>query len=171
MFLLVLAPFYTLSLAQSSLPTVMPIDRTKNITNRWKVMGPELRRTGGANPRIGASFSLFRSYYEPCPEDEFSEGMRVYPCGWLVPNNPIACSGDPSGNTTNQWHTCTQYPKAVEGEQQVLPERQKWLRWRVFDLEESVMPPNPMPGYGVSDSLSPFLNVKFEFVNGVPEVL
>jgi hypothetical protein len=140
--------------AQSDQPELTYIDAAKYPMNRWKIMGMTFKKSMISNStRLGASFTLYRSYYEPCPKTEFEEGMRMFPCGWLIPDHPIACSSE-STIGKGDWHTCVRYPEAVEGEESVPLERQKWLRWRIEDLKEGAN--------------ATFQSVRIVFANGLP---
>jgi len=155
--LLILTLYFVISLtvAQSSQPDLTYIDAAKYPMNRWKIMGMTFRKTQTSNnkPVLGASFTLYRSYFVPCPKSEFEEGMRMFPCGWLIPDHPIACSSETTIGK-GDWFSCDRYLEVVAGEEMVPLERRRWLRWRIEELKE------------VANAT--FQSVRVVFANGLP---
>jgi hypothetical protein len=119
--------------------------------NVWKIGALSLTRLNTKSlPAMTAGFNIYRSYWQPCPEN----GVNLLPafCGWITSDQHLNCSSD--GKSTNGWLSCEQNPysrcphEAVEKDMQ-------WIKWRLFDLEEN---PNTLA----------FSQVKMQFVHGVP---
>jgi len=72
--------------------------------------------------------------------------------------------GSLSVSELSEFHTCTSYLHAAEGEESVPENTQKWLRWRLYDLEEG---PSQPPVDGAFGGLARFKTVKMEIFNGI----
>jgi hypothetical protein len=153
--------------------------------NQWEIEGLMIHRWDKPKlPKLGATFWLFRSYTVACDKKgTLNLGSWLLlgkPCGYFIPDQPVQCSDgvkmdSPRAdsmwksplNTTNCWSTCNTYPRAVEGECEFPEENKRWLKWRVFDLEEKDPStiPEPKPYYPRE---TPFPSAKLEILNGVP---
>lgn len=97
---------------------------------------------------------------------------------WTVRNNPLLCEGgtsiqpnedDPdwTPKTNITWFTCDKYVREVTGDEYVLEENKKWLKWRIFDLEERKFDPDEL--MSTEDQLrQAFRSAKLEIFNAVP---
>ena len=143
--------------------------------NQWEIEEIALLRWNRSNsPQLGASFNLYRSYYNNCSTATLSALNYILTgtyCGaWVVPDTPINCkiglvrwkANDPPWNPdpTSDWFTCDTYVRAVEGDEEVSEEKKKWLKWRIFDLQER----DP----AVTPAERQFISAKLEIVNGIP---
>jgi hypothetical protein len=142
--------------------------------NQWEIEDIHLQRWNrSTSPEIGAAFSLYRSYHNKCGTGAGSLLGKLVTgtwCGaWVVPDTPISCQigiatwgTDPPWNPdrTSSWFTCDTYPRAVEGDEEVSEEKKKWLKWRIFDLQER--------DQAVTPATKQFISAKLEIVNGIP---
>lgn len=79
---------------QSKPSDISFIDAASCPRNRWKVSRTFDERKTGDSIQLGAFFTLYRSYYEPCPPSDLEKELRLFDCGWLKPDRQISCSSD-----------------------------------------------------------------------------
>jgi hypothetical protein len=142
--------------------------------NQWEIEDLHLKRWNrSTSPKIGAAFNLYRSYYNNCstgPGSLLGVAITGRVCGaWVVPDTPVSCEigiaswgTDPPWNPdrTSRWLTCDTYPRAITGDEEVSEEKKKWLKWRIFDLQERDQAVTPVE--------KQFISAKLEIVNGIP---
>jgi hypothetical protein len=179
---LILALFCSLSLS------------TQVSKNKWKVESLNFYRVAGnRTPNVAAYFLLYRTWYMPCQTSSLQPVLGIFslglqPCGWERSNYPISCysysikDGDLQA-PLHEWASCDYYPQGVEGERDVPEEAKQWLRWRVFDLEETAWPNRTaeLEGTALSEEIvqpegaeqtvgdvTPFRSMKIQIANGIP---
>jgi hypothetical protein len=162
--------------------------------NKWKVESLNfLRFAGNRTPNVAASFMLYRTWYVPCQKLPLQPVLGIIilpqPCGWERSNYPINCysyrikeNGDLQP-PLHDWASCHYYPQGAEGERDVPEEAKQWLRWRVFDLEETAWPNTTAQLEGTAlpeeivrpegreqseGDVSPFRSMKIQIANGIP---
>ena len=163
----------------SSLSSSYLYPNTSRLTNpyynQWEIEELTLLRWNrSTSPEMGASFNLYRSYHNNCsigPGSGLNYVLTGTLCGaWVVPDTPINCKiglvrwrgDDPPWNPepTSSWFTCDIHPRAIEGDEEVSEEKKKWLKWRIFDLQERDQAVTPVG--------KQFISAKLEIVNGIP---
>jgi hypothetical protein len=90
------------------------------------------------------------------------------PCSWRP--SPIAtrCNyARSSKDIVNGWHNCQEMSNMPEGEEEVLPDIQRRLKWRVIDIEESIGEGGG-PRNGVSKNGKSFKTMTIEVVQVFP---
>jgi hypothetical protein len=141
--------------------------------NRWLVKDVLIQRyPNGSKPSFGAEFEVTRSYYKECfggPAIQAWEQGSLE-CGWLKVGQPLKCNnwvgedlnskaapGDGSG-----YFSCKSYSHAAAGETSLPENLKNWVRWRIYDFQETTAPRNKtlFP--------CPFQSLKMEIVHGVP---
>ena len=159
---LIFALNFTSSLAQK------PVE-----PNRWLVKDLRVRRyPNGSKSKFGVAFDLTRSYYKECfggpPIQAWEQGSLE--CGWLKVGQPLKCNnwvGEEldSGavpNDGSEYFSCKSYLHAAAGEASIPENLKNWVRWRIYDFQETTTPRNKtMFPY-------PFQSLKMEIVHGDP---
>jgi len=129
---------------------VWPPPRTQNY---WKIDALSLTRLNTKNiPAMTATFSIYRSSWEPCSEDVV---LPIYvPCGWITSDQHLNCSSEGDSTSTSKWFSCQPNTYSQCTHESVEKDMQ-WIKWRVFDLEEK-------------NNTGAFSQVKMQFIHGVP---
>jgi hypothetical protein len=149
--------------------------QVRTTQNQWNVKGFWMKRYNpipSDHPQVGVQFELTRTYYEECYQGPVAQAWEQgrYGCGWLPVNQPLKCNNwkdgenERSGPVDSDFHTCSTYLQAAEGETMVPETVKRLLRWRIIDFNEaknfSDGPPDWPP--------PPFESLKVEIVNAVP---
>jgi hypothetical protein len=121
--------------------------------------------------QFGAQFELTRTYYEQCYDGPVVQAWELgkTACGWLSAQ-PLKCNSwkdgqtDRSGPVDSEYHTCSTYLQAVEGETAVPTAIKQYLRWRIFDFKEAKNFTNGPPDWPPP----PFESLEMEIMNGIP---
>jgi hypothetical protein len=147
--------------------------------HQWKIASVVFRRFINTTPKLTGYFMLDRFFYDPCATAPGETIMPQHECGIRATTYPsIQCSSWPDqfkvgelGEVSiedkdqqgTEVYTCHTYRTGKGYDIKSLPkEEKKWLKWKMFDLRESTIVPNPR---GQS-----FQSVQFELTNGVPVV-
>jgi hypothetical protein len=141
--------------------------------NRWLVKDFYVQRyPNGSKSKFGVTFELTRSYYKGCfggpPIQAWEQGSLE--CGWLQVGQPLKCDnwvGDSpdSGAVPDDdsgFSSCKSYSRAAAGEASIPENLKNWVRWRIYDFQETTIP---------RDELRfpyPFQSLKMEIVHGDP---
>jgi hypothetical protein len=158
--------------------------RSLNLTqNQWEVEDFIIHRFDkSGRPKLMAEFQLYRTrIVPPCGlQKDFDRflllGMVGETCGYFVLDQPIQCRDGLYNqmvgwqnplNIKNYWSTCDTYPRTVEGEQEVPEERKRWLKWRMIDLNENILPIPPASQAAYLRE-APSRSANLEVVNGIP---
>lgn len=154
-----------------------PRKANTQVHNQWEIGDLIVKRWENATAPLllAAKFSLYRSYLNDCGDASWSIlwPLTERKCNnWIIPDTPVECSGGIRGGTSFDavpripssragWLTCDKNSRVPEAEQKMSQEQKKWLKWRIFDVEERNMnatwhaPPQ-------------FIAAKLEVINGIP---
>lgn len=129
---------------------------------RWK--------NASAPFQMSATFNLYRSYPIKCGDGVYVPPYDWLMCGsWMIPDTPIECmEGVDRFNykapwtlsSNSSWFTCNKYLRLPEGDEELTEEKKKWLKWRIYDLQERYN--------AESANVTQFVSAKLEIFNGIP---
>jgi hypothetical protein len=145
--------------------------------NQWELGDLHIQRwnkSATALVPLAVTFNIYRSYFVECGENSKS-GLYYILTGkkcnnWIIPDTPVEClqgisidgksmsTQDP--NSKSGWFTCDKFLRVPEADQEIVQERQKWLKWRIIDFQEQK--PKTM------EEKTQFVSARLEVVNGVP---
>jgi hypothetical protein len=122
------------------------------------------------NLRLAAFFELDRAFYDPCTADIVGDMAKSgQKCG-LQSTNRILCASWPQMDFLDivlphdqNFYSC-HYFIVNEVEKPATVDAQRWLKWRLFDLEERPIQKDP----DYSGGGDAFRSVKLQIMNGIP---
>jgi hypothetical protein len=114
------------------------------VANTWNISRINLSRFTTVPidqyANFSASFLLHRTIPVACPSERGPPQKEPRgPCGWRP--SPIATQceyGFTNKDILNVWRNCQTMSDMPEGEDEVLPDTQRRLKWRILDLQESI---------------------------------